>query len=574
MNKTWQIHPKAREEFFQKFPEYGRIFSQLLYNRDLREKDEINYFLKAEFEDNFDPFIFRNMEKAIEITVKNIKERKKICIYGDYDADGVTASALLYEILTIIKADCFVYIPDRAGEGYGMNIKALDKIIKKDAALVITVDNGIRNKKEVEYAQSLGLEVIITDHHESPENNNDLPPCLIVNPHLRGEKYPFKYLAGVAVAFKFARSLLERSTLSADQKKKILEKVMDLVAIGTIADCVFLVGENRLLVKKGLEVLNAKKRIGLKKLIEKAKIDGKILEAWNIGFQIGPRLNASSRMGSANNAFNLLTTKEKEIAEKEAEFLEEQNIRRQKETEEMFLKVEEQYKKQLEEKIIIGVCPDGEKLWNEGVVGLVAGRLTEKYHKPCLVITKTDEGFKGSGRSIDEFDLFSAIEECSNFLYKRGGHKMACGFSLPASKLKDFSKKMRDIARRELKNSNLEAKIEIDVEMDFKEITRGLVREIAKLSPFGLGNPQPKFLSRGILIKDIIHMGIENQHLKFRFGNCSSRADFYGLGFNRAAEWGDLKIGDRVDLVYYLEENEFNGKISLQLKICDIKLSQ
>lgn len=574
MNKVWQINQKAEEEFFKKFPEHSRIFSQLLYNRGLHKKEDVEYFLQAKFEDNFDPFIFRNMEKAIEQTVKNIKEKKKICIYGDYDADGVTASALLYEIFTIINADCFVYIPDRASEGYGMNMKALDKIIKKGVSLIITVDNGIRNKEEIKYAKSKGLEVIITDHHESPENDDDLPPCLIVNPHCREEKYPFKYLAGVAVAFKFARSLLERSTLSEEQKEKILEKVMDLVAIGTVADCVALVGENRLLVKKGLEVLNAKKRLGLKKLLEKAKIDGKNLESWNIGFQIGPRLNASSRMGLADNAFDLLITKEDSIAEKEAEFLEEQNRRRQKETEEMVSKVEEQYKKQSDEKIIIGVCLDKEENWNEGVVGLVAGRLTEKYHKPSLVITRAEDGgYKGSGRSIDEFNLFSAIEECSDLLSRHGGHKMACGFSLLSSNLEEFSKKMQNIARRELENSKLEAKIEIDIEIDPQEATQNLAREIMKLSPFGLGNSQPKFLSRKFLIKDIIFMGAESQHLKFRFGSKSSAGDFWGLAFNRADEWGNLKIGDEVDTVYYLEENEFNGKISLQLKLIDIKLS-
>jgi single-stranded-DNA-specific exonuclease len=585
MNKVWHIHSKAREDFFKKFPEYGRIFSQLLYNRGLREKEEIEYFLRAKFEDNFVPFLFRDMETAVVLAIKNIKERKKICIYGDYDADGVTASALLYEVLTTIKADCFVHIPERVGEGYGINKEAIDKILSKGAALIITVDGGIRNKKEIEYSLSRGLEVIITDHHEPPEDKKDLPPCLIINPHSHGEKYPFKFLAGVAVAFKFARALLERSTLTTEQKKKILEKVMDLVAIGTVADCVYLTGENRLLLKNGLEVLNAGKRIGLKELVKKAKIDGKNLEAWNIGFQIAPRLNASSRMGSANNAFNLLTTKDKETAEKEAEFLDERNRRRQKETEEMAAQVEEQYKKQLEEKIIIGVCPDGEKAWNEGVVGLVAGRLTEKYYKPTLVMTRAEhpasakasagKGYKGSGRSIDEFNLFKAIEECSDLLLKHGGHKMACGFSLAASHLAEFSEKMRRIARRELEKVGSEAKIDIDMEIGLAEADRGLAREIIKLAPFGYHNPQPKFLSRRVLIKDMIYMGADSQHLKFRFNSLGKPAavDLWGLGFNRAAEWKDLKIGDIADIVYQLEENEFNGKVNLQLKLIDIKLS-
>ncbi|MFA5247745.1 MAG: single-stranded-DNA-specific exonuclease RecJ [Patescibacteria group bacterium] len=575
MNKIWHIKPKAREEFFEKFPEYGRIFSQLLYNRDLKEKEEVEYFLHAKYEDNFDPFIFRDMEAAVALAIKKIKERKKICIYGDYDADGVTASVLLSEILTTIKADCFVYIPERAGEGYGVNQEAIDKILNKGANLMITVDGGIRNKKEIEYAKSKGLEIIITDHHEPPDDEKDLPPCLIINPHNHGEKYPFKFLSGVSVAFKFARALLERSTLTAEQKKKILEKVMDLVAIGTVADCVCLTGENRLFLKKGLEVLNAGKRIGLKELVKKAKLDGKNLEAWNIGFQIAPRLNASSRMGSANNAFNLLSTKEKDVAEKEAEFLDERNQKRQKETELMVAEVEEQLKKQLAEKIIIGVCPKESKNWNEGVVGLVAGRLTEKYHKPTLVLTRNENDYKGSGRSIDEFNLFNAVEECSDLLLKHGGHKMACGFSLATSRLEEFSNKMRKIARRELEKASMEAKIEIDMEINLAEATRLLAREVLGLAPFGYYNSQPKFLSRNVLIKDIIFMGAESQHLKFRLGSADNigAGDFWGLSFNRATEWADLKIGDIVDIVYQLEENEFNGKINLQLKIQDIKLS-
>lgn len=567
MNRIWQALPKAREDFFKRYPEYDRVVLQLLYNRGIRDRDDMEFFLSGRYEENFDPFIFRKMEEAVALVIDTIKSRQKICVYGDYDADGVTSTSLLFEVLTTLKADCFVYIPNRSSEGYGMHNSAIDKIAGKGAKLIITVDNGIRNKAEIIYVKEKGMDVIVTDHHEPPELVDDLPPCLIIDPHVKGERYPFKYLAGVAVAFKLARALVERSTLAAEMKEKLLTKVLDLVAIGTVADCVTLLGENRLLLKKGLEVLNSTKRVGLKELIKKAKIDGKHLESWNIGFQIAPRLNASGRMGSAGGAFNLLSTKEKEVAEEEAEKLDERNQRRQKETEEIVREVEEQIKEQLEEKIIIGVCPDEKKPWNEGIVGLVAGRIAEKYYKPCLVMTKAEGFYKGSGRSIDEFNLFKALEEAKEYLAKHGGHQLACGFSLSVSKLSSFSAKMREIARRELDGVNLESKVVIDCELEGGQINRELLKDISKLEPFGFRNPQPKFMTKGLMIRDVVYLGAEKKHIKLRFDG------LWGIGFSKAEEWKDIKIGDVVDVAYHLELNEFNGNSNLQLKLIDVRLS-
>jgi single-stranded-DNA-specific exonuclease len=582
MNKIWQVATRAREEFFKKFPEYDRVILQLFYNRNLRTGEEIEYFLRGRYEDNFTPFLFNKMEEAIGLVIKRIKQGEKICVYGDYDADGMTASALLYEVLNTLRADCFVYIPNRSGEGYGLNKEAIDKVIKLGAKLLITVDGGIRNKEEIGYAGERGLTVIITDHHAPPEDAENLPVCFIINPHLKGEKYPFKFLAGVGVAFKFASALVEKSKLSPEQKRKILEKTLDLAAIGTVADCVTLLGENRLLLKKGLEVLNNTRRIGLKELMKAAKIEGRVLEAWNIGFQIAPRLNASSRMGSAGNAFNLLTTRDKVEAEKEAACLNERNSRRQKETEEIVAEVEEQIKKQLDEKIIIGICPDKVKPWNEGIVGLVAGRITEKYYKPSLIITKSKKGYKGSGRSVEEFNLFRATEEAGELLGNHGGHPMACGFNVSVANLHAFAEKIKEIARRELGRTEMEPKLKIDCEISFKEASRALYREVVRMAPFGQQNPEPKFLSEKIEIRDIVKMGIKTQHIKFRFNSPEEpgagpsggvrAGGVWGIGFNHAEDWKDFKIGDIVDVVYTLDENEFNGLTSLQLKLIDVKL--
>jgi single-stranded-DNA-specific exonuclease len=511
--------------------------------------------------------LIKNMEEAVSLAIEHIKTKNKICIYGDYDADGITSSALLFEILKIFKVECQVYIPDRVGEGYGLNVKALNKIKKQGVKLIITVDGGIRNKEEVKYAKEIGLDIIITDHHTPPEDEKELPECLIVNPLLKGNKYPFKYLAGVGVAFKFASALIGKSKLKKEDKEKLEIRVLDLVALGTVADCVPLLGENRVILREGLKVLNNTRRVGLKELIKKAGIEKKDLKSWNIGFQIGPRLNASSRMGSAVAAFNILVTKDKEEALEKAEKLNNKNIKRQKETDQIVAEVEEQIKDQLEEKIIIGINSKV-KSWNEGIIGLVSGRITEKYYKPSLILTKTEEGYKASGRSIEEFNLFKAIEECSDLLGKHGGHPMACGLSVDKENLEKFERKIRKIAKRELENKNLIPKLKIDIEIPLEEVDKSFFKDIEKLAPFGQANPQPKFLSKDVRLNDILKIGKEGQHIKFLLGR------FWGIAFNKACQWSDFRIGDRVDIVYNLEINEFNGREELQLKIIDIKLSE
>lgn len=565
--------PKIEDDFLEKYPEYDQVVLQLLSNRGLTKEDEIKIFLKPEYKKTFDPFLFKDMAFAVDLIIKHIKSKNKIIVYGDYDADGVTASALLFEILKILKAKIDIYIPDRVSEGYGLNKEAIDKITKKDIKLIITVDGGIRNQKEVAYAKSNGLDIIITDHHVPPKEKVNLPDCLIINPLVSTDKYPFQYLAGVGVAFKLAKALINKSKLSATNKKALEEKVLDLVAIGTVADCVSLLAENRILVKKGLEILNQTTRIGLQELIQEAQINksnslkaNKKLETWNIGFQIGPRLNAAGRMEHANTAFELLITENKKEAANLAKRLNNRNMERQKVTEEIVQEVAKQIDLENNDKIIIGICPKGEIAWNEGVVGLVAGRISEKYYLPALIMTKTKDGFKGSGRSVSEFNLIKAIEDCSQFLDKYGGHPAACGFSLKEKNLDSFIEKIKKIASEKLKDIKLLPKINIDCEIDLNEINESLVSDIEKFSPFGQNNPKPKFVSRNIIIKDIMTMGAEGQHIKFRFDN-----NLWAIAFGQAGKWSDLKIGDKIDIVYYIEKNEFNGRSEVQLKVVDIK---
>lgn len=533
----------------------------------------------------YDPFIFRDMEKVVSLIIEHIKARHRIVVYGDYDADGVTSTAVLMEALQIMHAEVEAYLPDRVGEGYGLNKSAIAKIAKSDVKLIITVDTGVRNKEEVAFAKSKGLDVIVTDHHVLPETEAELPDCLLINPADTRNNYPCPFLAGVGVAFKLVSALLIRSKLDKSQKKLIADKALDLVAVGTIADMVSLLDENRLLVKKGLEVINKNQRLGLKKLFIQAGIrENQEIEAWNIGWQIGPRLNAASRLSHANTAFALLSANNEEEAEELAAELDERNNRRQQITSEIMSQVDDQIDKDNLPEMIIGVAKE-DQVWNEGVIGLVAGKIAEKYYRPSLVITRLVEeqefdektkkmivkkvSFKGSGRSIPELNLISLVEECSGDLAKYGGHPMACGFSIDnPDKLDSFKQKILTLSHEKLKGLNLVKKINIDTVVEAGQMTLDLAKGIQGLAPFGQNNQEPLLATFSLRISDIMFMGKDSQHVKIKV------AALWALCFNGTKKYGHLKVGDVIDLIYYLQVNKFNGREEAQLKIIDLKISE
>jgi single-stranded-DNA-specific exonuclease len=303
--KKWQVLPKIEDKYIRMYPTYDGYVLQLLKNRHITEKAEIDRFLEPDLKrDVSDPFVFKQMNKTVELIIKHIKTKNKILVFGDYDADGVTATALMSEILTTLKANVDVYIPNRVSEGYGLNKDAVNKIAQDGFKLIITVDNGIRSQEEINLAKELGLEVVVTDHHQPPDDESKLPDCLIINPVLKHEKYPNKHLAGVGVAWQVARALISRSKLEDSDKALLADRMLDLVAIGTVADCVPLLGENRTLVQAGIKRLEATTRLGLIELMNIARINNhKKLEAWSIGFQIGPRLNAAGRVKTKPKQF-------------------------------------------------------------------------------------------------------------------------------------------------------------------------------------------------------------------------------------------------------------------------------
>jgi len=574
MSNRWELEPIAPNDFIKKNPEYNKIILQLLFNRRLINKKDIESFFQPDKISLSDPFLLKNMEAAAALTIKHIKEQNLIAICGDYDTDGVTATAALIEILNIFKAKTSVYIPGRASGGYGLNKKAIDELAKNGAKLIITVDNGIRSKEEVIYAKKLGLDVIITDHHEPPLDKNYWPDCLIINP--KAEDCPYKSLAGVGVAFKFVQGLIKLSKLDEQLKNKLAEKVLDLVAIGTVADMVSLLGENRILVNQGLKVINQGKRLGVAELIKVAQTNGnpnKKINSFHIGWQISPRLNSAGRMDHANTAYELLITKDKTEAQTIAKKLNIRNGERQKITEEITnycRKLIEE--KMLSDKILIVCSPNIKdnlvEGWQEGVVGLVAGRLCDEYSRPVLVITKTKNEIKGSGRSIDEFNIMEAVEGSSEFLEKFGGHAAACGFTLKNQEvLEKFIKEMKKIVNQALIGVELSSKILVEAEISLSDINDELLEALDKFEPYGEDNDKPKFLSKGLKIIDKVNMGADAQHIKFRFDS------IWAVAFSQAENLKDLKIGDEVDIVYYLEFNEFNGRRTAQMKLVDIKLS-
>ncbi len=583
MEKIWQFYPKFPEKILEENSDKNQFILQLLYNRGLKTKEDFAWFFDLANLDFFDPFLFNDMEKAIDLIISHIKLGNKIMIYGDYDADGVTSAALLYDVFSVFKAKVDFYLPDRVSEGYGLNKTAIEEIKKEDFKLIITVDNGIRNKEEVDYAKGLGLDVIVTDHHTLPEKREDLPSCLTINPADEKSSYPFRYLAGVGVAFKLASALIKKSKLEDKDKERLICKSLDLVALGTVADMVPLLGENRLMVKKGLEALNETKRLGLQELIKISGLSGN-LNSYNIGFQLGPRLNAASRIKHANSALNLLIVKDEQEAKNLAEELNNRNSERQKVTEELMSSAESQINPENIEKIII-VKNSKEDAWNEGVIGLVAGKLSEKYYRPSVVIAKTSEVFedehgqkkeiyKGSGRSIEGFNLVEALEENKDILYKYGGHPMAGGFSIIGDhNMLLFVDRLRERADKILDEKTLTPKIKIDLELDFEDINDLLIEGLEEMAPFGQSNPAPKMASFDVKIIDVVKMGNEGQHIKFRFldDKKNSLKNFWGISFGGTKKYSELNVGDRVSVVYNLEFNNFNGNRDIQLKIVDIK---
>ncbi|MFC1663306.1 single-stranded-DNA-specific exonuclease RecJ [Patescibacteria group bacterium] len=570
--KNWVLRPQADKNEINKFAELHPYLVQVLFNRNIKSQEEIDYFINPDYgRDLIDPFKFKQMDKAIARIVKAIKNKEKILVYGDYDADGVTAAVIMVEVLTELGAKPDIYLPYRQTEGYGLNDKAVKEFAKKKIDLIITIDCGTTNVVEVERANKLGMEVIIVDHHQQPPK---LPLAhSIINPALKNETYPFKYLTSGGLAYKVATALLQKTdygrTLNTKKNRPLgWEKWwLDLVAISTVADMAPLIGENRILVSFGLTVLRKTKRIGLHHLFTTMKAESANADTFTIGFLIGPRLNAAGRMDHASTAYQLLISTDEGEAQRLAEELHNSNQLRQKITTQMVDRAIEQVGEVRKQKILFAY----DKSWQIGVVGLVAGKLSNRYHLPSIVMGNSESEIIGSGRSIPAYNIVAGLEYAAKHLKRYGGHPQACGFTVKSAGDKDnFIKTLTRHANRALEGIDTRPALEIDAQIDLEEVDWRLVEALGKLEPYGQGNDKPLFVAKDLEIIDIKTVGADDKHLKLTVKH-NNHETFKTIGFT-FGDWSRrVRIGELIDLVFEIGVNEWNGNREIELKIMDIK---
>ena len=564
MNKKWEISKPNEEKVKEIENKYqiNSLLAKILVNRGITTEKDIKQFLSPTRKDFYDPYLMPDMEKAVERILKAIESKEKVLIYGDYDVDGITSVTVLKSFLKERGLKVDEYIPNRLDEGYGLNKPAVKKIAQEKYTLMITVDCGISAIQEVKYANSLGIEVIITDHHEPGEN---LPEAIaVVDSKRKDNKYPFRNLAGVGVVFKLIQAISQKLEL---EEKEYL-KYLDIVCIGTISDIVPLVDENRVIVKLGLMLVEQTKNLGLKTILQASGYQK--VDSTTISFGIAPRINACGRMGHQEEALKLfLSTNREEVVEL-AEKLNEYNRQRQEKEKQIFIEALEKIKRESINEHSVMVI-DGEN-WHHGVIGIVASKITEMYFKPSILLCFEGEEGKGSGRSIPGFDLHEALTRCEGNLEKFGGHSMAIGLSVKKEKVEQLRKEL-DIIAQEKQIDKIVSILRIDAQVELKDINMQIVESLKHLEPFGEENRDLVFVSKSLKIQDAKIMGkTEPYHLKITFdcGKYKFPAIFWKEGerLNR-----DFKIGDKVDVLYTIGKNVFNGSITPQMIIIDIEKS-
>lgn len=534
------------------------ILARLLWRRGIRSTETAQRFLYPGLSGFYDPFLMKDMDKTVERIRRAIDAQEPVMVYGDYDADGATATSVLYLALRELGAQVDYYIPDRFSEGYGLNGPAIEQAKEKGYGLVITVDNGISAVEQVALANSLGLDLIVTDHHTPPEVLPDA--YAILNPKQPGCTYPDSMLAGVGVVLKLVQALYGR----------LPDEFLDLAALGTVADLAPLQDENRLITLFGLEKMNESPRMGIKALIEVAGLTEKKITAGHIGFSFGPRINASGRLDSATYAVELLTTEDPVKAGELAQFLEDRNQERQTLCETIFEEAAELIEANrhwLDGRVLV-VASRG---WNEGVIGIVASRIVERYHRPTLVFSISDEKCKASARSIAGFDLYAALTRCADLLDHYGGHKMAAGLSLQEDKLDELRVRLNEIAEEVLTEADMTPALDIDMEVDLRDVDLRLVEQIQALAPFGFGNPSPRFAVRGLALESTRVVGKDAAHLQLRVRQNGRQLDC--IAFRRSEEQHLLDALASIDLAGELAVNEWRGRQSLQMVLGDWKPS-
>ena len=558
MNKKWEIC-KINEEDINKICEennLSQLIGSILASKKIISKDEIREFLNPTRDDFHDPFLMPDMEKAVERILIAIQNKEKIIIYGDYDVDGITSVTVLKKFLEEQGLKTGEYIPNRLNEGYGLNKEAVKNISEQGYTLIITVDCGISCIEEIEYAKELGMEVIVTDHHEPGEI---IPDCLaVVDAKRKDNKYPFNQLAGVGVVFKLIQSISLKLNLEAKEYLKYL----DIVCVGTISDIVPLIDENRVITKLGLKLVEKTRNIGLKTLLESTGY--KEINSTTISFGIAPRINACGRMGEEKEALELFLTNNIQEAKQISERLNQYNIERQETEKQIFKQAIQEIEEENKDVPCIILGKEG---WHHGIIGIVASKDTDIYFKPSILICFEGEEGKGSGRSIPGFDLHDAVMNCNTYVEKFGGHSMAIGINVKKENFEKFKKEFEEYVQNSHINDIIPI-IKIDKEIDLRKINIQDIRDLKLLEPYGEANKMPLFLIKNMKIQSIRTLS-EGKHIKLKLGIDNYIADAIGFNMGNIAE--QYLIGDRVDVVGSLEINDFGDNENIQINLKDIR---
>lgn len=566
MKKNWSFDAVELSFLNAIIKKFGlkRTIANVILKRGFHDLDEVDDFLHPTLDKLPNPNLLKDLKKGAELIAKAIFEREKIAIYGDYDADGVTSTALLLLFLKDIGIESDFYIPDRLKEGYGLNKEAIDYLKSKGVDLVITVDCGINGNDAVEYGKKIGIDFIITDHHVPGEKLPDAEA--VINPKRKDCDFPFKELAGVGVAFYLLielRKTLREWGFFRKAPEPNLKQYLDLVAIGTIADLVPLLGPNRIFVKYGLSEINRTRKKGLIALREELLID--TLDVKSISFRIAPRINASGRVSSPVEALKLLLTSNEEKAKLLVKQLHKNNSQRQKFEENVLSEAIELIEKEPEKLSYCLFSPD----WHLGVLGIVAGKLVDKYKKPCFVLTRLEDGLiKGSGRSIEGFPLDEAMVNMRNLLVEYGGHKLACGVTLLEKNLEKFSEGLERIAKKILSNNQFCQIYNIDSYLEVEEIDNVFFEQLDMLEPFGMGNPEPIFLMDNVEVINFRYVGSKENHLKLFLKK--NNLSFSAIGFYLGND--GISVNSKLDLIGVPKKTEYNGQKKWDFYVKDYDL--
>ena len=552
------IYPNYDENFIKELESYSisKNIAKILNARNITDMTSVKKYFSDEYEEGYDPFLMHDMQKAVDRINEAIENEEKILVYGDYDADGITSTVLLVETLISIGANVSSYIPNRFEEGYGPNKEAFTKIIDSGITLIITVDNGIAGVEEVDLANELGCDVIVTDHHKIQDT---IPNAYaIIHPEHPEGNYPFKRLAGVGVAFKLAHALLEIFP----------DFLLDLVAIGTIADMVSITDENRIFVKQGLELINEDPRIGLKMLLELSGIDTKIDEQ-TVGFYIAPKLNSIGRMDSAKLGLTFLMAEEPVTARALAEQIEQYNIQRKQVTEDIvkdvISKIENSEKKQ---KNVIMVSGE----YHEGVLGIVASNIVEKYQKPVFIMNEKEGVLKGSARSIFDFNIYVAMNKISDLFLAFGGHTLAAGFSFEKSNFEKIEEFLDNEFEEFKQNNDLKANKNIDIVTSLEDISYQFLNSLDALKPYGMDFEKPTVLIENAMVLNKAYFGSEKQYLRLTIADEVGNLDC--ITFKDSVTFEKVEKNDIIDLLCTIDKNNFNGRTKLQAHIIDIHIKE